>query len=462
VTRLPRSEPPLGGPRVAFAAILIGAAVLRLVGIRHGLPYGSLLDPDEQNVVPRAWRMVHGGGADPHFFDWPTLVTYLEAPFQWWHPSPSYLTGRLVVVGLGVLGVAAAWWLGSAAYGTVAGAVAAATTAVATTHVAYSHAAVTDVPLTTFITVALALLVMNQPELAGVAIGVATAAKYPGALLLVPLVVLTWRRWGTLAISAALAAVAFAVASPYTILRVGDAWSALRRVQAQHRRGWLGFEHDHWSGFAFTGRLWDAIGPVLLIALAGLVAALMRRKRPEDVVLASFFVAYYVSLLPLHSHFDRYVLPLVPVCGALAGRLRGIAAVTLLLLVVPFAWSARNDARLTRTDTRVAAARWIDAHVPKGATIAAESSTAVPRGYRVLPLRLPLPGKPADRSLARLRGRAGWVLVSGAVADRVERARDRYPQDAAFYSQLEARTRRVLRIEPGDGLSGPWVALYRL
>jgi hypothetical protein len=188
----------------------------------------------------------------------------------------------------------------------------------------------------------------------------------------------------------------------------------------------------------------------------------MRRKRPEDVVLASFFIAYFVSLLPLHSHFDRYVLPLVPVCGALAGRLRGIAAVTVLLLVVPFAWSARNDARLTHTDTRVVAARWIDAHVPKGATIAAESSTAVPEGYRVVALRLPLPGKPADRNVAQLRGRAGWVLVSGAVADRVERARDRYPQDAAFYSQLESRTRRVLRIEPGDGLSGPWVALYRL
>ena len=462
MTRPLRSDSPLGGPPVAFAAILIGAAALRLVGIRYGLPYGSILDPDEQNVVPRAWRMVHGGGADPHFFDWPTLVTYLEAPFQWWQASPSYLTGRLVVVGLGVLGVAAAWWLGSAAYGTVAGAVAAATTAVATTHVAYSHAAVTDVPLTTFITIALALLVLDQPELAGVAIGIATAAKYPGALLLVPLVVVAWRRWGTLAISVALAVVAFAVASPYTILRAGDAWSALRRVQAQHRRGWLGFEHDHWSGIAFVGRLWDALGPVLVIAIVGLVAAFVRRKRPADVVLASFFVAYFVSLLPLHSHFDRYVLPLVPVCGALAGRLRGIAAVTLLLLVVPFAWSAREDARLTDTDTRVVAARWIDAHVPKGATIAAESSTAVPPGYRVLSLRLPLPGEPGDRDLPSLRGAARLVLVSGAVADRVERARDRYPQAAAFYSDLESKTLRVLRIEPGHGLSGPWVALYRL
>ena len=79
-------------------AILAGAAALRLVGIQYGLPYGSLLDPDEQNVVPRAWRMTHGGGLDPHFFDWPTLVTYAVAPFQAWQAAPSYLAGRLVIV----------------------------------------------------------------------------------------------------------------------------------------------------------------------------------------------------------------------------------------------------------------------------------------------------------------------------------------------------------------------------
>ena len=28
-----------------------------------------LLNPDEQNIVPRAWRMIHGGGLDPHWFD---------------------------------------------------------------------------------------------------------------------------------------------------------------------------------------------------------------------------------------------------------------------------------------------------------------------------------------------------------------------------------------------------------
>jgi 4-amino-4-deoxy-L-arabinose transferase-like glycosyltransferase len=443
-----------GGPRAALGAILAGAAALRLVGIQYGLPFGSLLDPDEQNVVPRAWRMTHGGGLDPHFFDWPTLVMYLLAPFQAWHGEPSYLTGRLVIVALAVAGVGAAWWLGAAAYGTVAAAVAAIVTAVESTHVAFSHAAVTDVPLTTFVTIALALLVTGRFELAGIAIGLAAAAKYPGALVVVPLLVVAWRQWRRLALSLALAFAAFFAAAPFVILDAGSTWSALTRIQREHRRGWLGFEHDHWSGVAFAGRLWDGLGPVLVIAAVALVVALVKRSRRGDVVLGTFVLAYYASLLPLHSHFPRYVLPLVPALGALAGRFRAFAPVTLLLLVVPLAWSIRDDARLTRTDTRIVATRWIAAHVPQGSTIAAESSTAVPAGYPVVPIPLPLPGHDAPVDV----GSATWVLVSGAVADRVVAARDVYPQRAAFYARLP---QPAFRLRAQDGTSGPWVAVYR-
>jgi 4-amino-4-deoxy-L-arabinose transferase-like glycosyltransferase len=444
-----------GGPRTALAAILGAAAALRLVGVQYGLPYGSLLDPDEQNVVPRAWRMVHGGGLDPHFFDWPTLTMYLVAPFQAWEGRPSYLAGRFVIVALALAGVAAAWWLGDRAYGTAAGAVAAAVVAVDSTHVAISHAAVTDVPLTTFVTIALALLVTGRLEWAGAAIGIATAAKYPGVVLVVPLVVLAWKRWARLAVSLTLAVFTFAAAAPYVLVDAGSTWSALRRIQAEHRRGWLGFEHDHWSWIAFTQRLWDGIGPVLLLAAVGLVLALAQRRTRADLVLGSFVIAYAVSLAPLHSHFPRYVLPLVPALGALAGRLRAATPVTLLLLVVPLTWSIRDDKRLTRTDTRIVAAHWIDAHVPKGAKIAAESSTAVPPGYDVLPIPLPLPGHDARPDLDGAR----WALVSGAVADRVLAAQDRYPRRAAFYAELR---RPAFRTQAHDGLYGPWVAVYRL
>jgi 4-amino-4-deoxy-L-arabinose transferase-like glycosyltransferase len=140
--------------------------VLRLVGVTYGLPY-ALLNPDEQSIVPRAWDMTHGGGLDPGWYDYPSLVIELLAPFQIGLNEPSYLAARLMVIVVGVAGVAAAWWLGNRAYGHLAGFVAAGFTAVATTHVAYSRTAVTDVPFTTLATCSLALLVSRRFEVAG-------------------------------------------------------------------------------------------------------------------------------------------------------------------------------------------------------------------------------------------------------------------------------------------------------
>ena len=133
-----------GGAATALAAILAGAAALRVVGIQYGLPFGNLLNPDEASIVPRAWKLVHGGGGDPHWFDYPTLLMYVNAPFQAWQSEPSFLTARIVGVVLSLGAIAAAWWLGQRAYGT--GVVAAAAVAVCTIEVAYSRAAVTDVP----------------------------------------------------------------------------------------------------------------------------------------------------------------------------------------------------------------------------------------------------------------------------------------------------------------------------
>ena len=72
MSRLPRSDLRHAAP-LALAGILLLAAALRLVGIRYGLPY-PLLNPDEANIVPRAWEMSHGGGLDPGWYDYPSLL----------------------------------------------------------------------------------------------------------------------------------------------------------------------------------------------------------------------------------------------------------------------------------------------------------------------------------------------------------------------------------------------------
>ena len=447
---------------LALAAILVLAAVLRLVGIRYGLPF-PLLDPDEASIVPRSWRMVHGGGLDPHWFDYPSGLMYVLAPFQAWQHEPSYLAARLVVAAFGVGAVAGSWWLGSVAYGRRAALVAAAAVAVCSTHVAYSHVAVTDVPLTAAIAVSLGLAVTGRLEWAGLAAGVATGFKYPGVLLIVPLAVVGYHQLKRLAVSLALVVVGFVVTSPFVFLHPSQAWADASRVNRLARAGWLGFEHDGSAPVAFAHRLWGGLGPVLAIAVAGLAIALWRRRR-ADLVLASFTLAYSLTLLPLHAHFGRYVLPLVPPLGALAGRLRPLVPLTLALLVIPLVWSIRADRALTRHDTRVAAHAWIERHLPRGSALAADSSTPPLAGLRVLPLALPGPGRPSDpnRDVARLRSQGiRYVVVTGAVEDRIQAAASDYPSETRFLRALGSQ-RLVYGVRPGNGLVGPWVRVYRL
>ncbi len=454
------------GDRAALAAlggILALAAALRIVGLGYGLPY-PLLNPDEESIVPRAWEMTHGH-LDPGWYDYPSLLMALLAPLQAPFGEPSYGAARAVAVAIGVAGVAAAWWLGRQAYGFWAGVVGAAAVAVATTHVAYSRMAVTDVLLTLGVTCALALAVSGHIEWAGIAVGLAASAKYPGVLAAVPVLVAGWGRWRALARAAALAVAAFAVTSPFVLVHAGAAWDDIDRVQRLARLGWLGFEHDPATPLAYLDRAWDTVGPLLVLSVLGLVAAVLRRSR-TDLVLVSFLAVWAVQLQPINQHFDRYVLPVVPVLAVLAGSIRVLAPVALVTLAVPLVWSIGDARDLTRTDTRLRADAWLATNVPPRVLVAADPSTLPLAGRRVVRFELPGPGRPFDarRDLERLR-RDGvrYLLVSGAVTDRVLAARDDYPREARFYDAAARRLETVFEAEPGRaGLGGPWVRVYRV
>ena len=448
---------------VPLAAVLALAAALRIVGAGSGLPL-PLLNPDETNIVPRAWDVVHGGGLDPGWYDYPSLLFLLLAPTQIGLDEPSYGAARAVAVLVGVLGVAAAWWLGRAAYGGLAGLTGAVGVAVATTHVAYSRMAVTDVLLTLGVTVTLALLVSGRLEWAGVAAGLAASAKYPGAVLAVPLVVAGIGAWRRVATALGLAALAFVLTSPFVVVHAGAAWADFHHVQQLAQDGWLGFEDDPPTPLAFGLRLWETIGPVLVVAAVGVVVALRRRER-SDLVLLSFAGAYALSLLPSEAHFDRYVLPLVPVLAVLAGRRKPLAILALVACVVPLWWSVADARSLTGRDPRLDAAAWIDRVVPRGDLVAADPSTLPLEGRRVLRLRLPGPGRPFDsrRDLAVLRTEGvRWLVVGGSVTDRVLAASASYPREARFYRELEQLRPAYATPEQPGRRARPWLRVYRV
>ena len=445
-------------------AILALAAALRLVGSRYGLPL-SVLNPDETSIVPRAWRMGHGH-LDPGWYDYPSLLMAVLAPVQAVFGAPAFGAARLVAVAVGLGGVGATWWLGRRAYGTGAAIVGAATVAVATTHVAYSRMAVTDVLLTLAITCVLALAVEGRIEWAGLAVGLAASAKYPGAIAVVPVVVAGWGRWRALGRAAALAVAGFALTSPFVLIHAGAAWDDVSRVQRLARAGWLGFENDPITPVAYLDRLWEAIGPLLLVAAVG------RRRR---------------ALAP-HPHRPRAALVrgrLLADADAAAGALRPLR---------PAARAGARRARRERPGRRSScpssrcSCRSPGAPMPPASSLAPTPACAPTPGWpRMSPAaigspptrrRCPCPaetssgsssparGAPSDpeRDLARLR-RQGveWVIVSGAVTDRVLAAPDSYPREASFYAQLGHTLEPAFGVFPDEpGLAGPWVRVYRL
>ena len=289
--------------------------------------------------------------------------------------------------------------------------------------------------MTLGVAVALGLMVTRRLPAAGVvAIGVAAGpARHSPFILLVPLVVASWGQWRRLAILATLAPVAFAVTSPPFVVHLSSGFletSAARCSAPRLAR--------------FRGRLADADrvrrpplggdGPALLVALLGLVSALVQRTH-ADKILAAFVLAYFRDA----AAPGRPLRPLSPVL-LVPGARRCRQAVRAL----GFRNLAGDPARLAagsatpaswRRRMRVVAHDWMEANLTPGVLVAADPSTATPEeclGSSGLRRRAPDARPIPNGTSPGLRGMGvGYVVVTGAVADRVAAAKAHYPRTPA-------------------------------
>jgi prepilin signal peptidase PulO-like enzyme (type II secretory pathway) len=215
-----------GAIAIGISAIVVLATVLRVIGLKFGLP--AVYNPDEVAIMSRALAFATGD-LNPHNFLYPTF--YFYALFAWigasfvvsWiaglvpsvaafqtqfftDPTNIYLVGRLLGVVCGVMTVALTYMMGTRLAGPRAGIAAALFLAVAPTHVRDSHYVKHDVPVTLAIALAqLAILrVLTQPIdrnlraaiLAGAACGIAFSTHYYAVFLTLPLVLaIVVREW---------------------------------------------------------------------------------------------------------------------------------------------------------------------------------------------------------------------------------------------------------------------------
>jgi Dolichyl-phosphate-mannose-protein mannosyltransferase len=366
----------------------------------------ALYRPDEDVTVGRAMGILHGS-LDPHFADWPHLIFNLAAlwlaPFQLvglvHDQASAYLGVRILSAIIGTLTVLLVFDFARRAYGPLAGLFAATALVFAFLSVRDSHFATPDIALALACTLALYVayrtiaatggwpLVLN-----GIALGVAAAVKYNGALVLVGMTAAQIVRaraqstplievMGRITLIAVIGLATMLVSSPFLVLDPSMTAHGLGYI-VQH----LGTATAPSIGWVELGRaLWFGIDPALvLVALAGLGYAAWRRT-PADWILLAFILIYFAVIGTGRSVFFRYADPLIPpllILGGRAladlvartspGRVRRLAFSAALILVIAPALihDLRYDQLIQQTDTRTLAYDWLAQHVPRDGTVA--------------------------------------------------------------------------------------------
>ncbi|MEA2619877.1 MAG: hypothetical protein QOC97_650, partial [Chloroflexota bacterium] len=223
-----------------------------------------------------------------------------------------------------------------------------------------------------------------------------------------------------------------------------------------------------------------------------------RRDRRALAVLAAFAVSYLVGVSASPLHWDRYVIPLVPIIGIaaaagvlaigdlavravsrrragrreaaaslaptrtpVAGGLPAIGvsgAIVIALLLPPMATVVATDRIRAQATTRAVATDWIVANLPPGSRIVEENGSAYTvAGFDVLRVF-----SLSDRSLDAYRaGGYRYLVWSSGMADRFQDA-VAYPREHAFYAALEATGRLVASFQPGPEHGGNWTRVYQI
>jgi 4-amino-4-deoxy-L-arabinose transferase-like glycosyltransferase len=484
-----------------LAVVLVCAGLLRLWALGSGIPHS--VHPDEPEIVVRAVRMMKTGDLNPHFFEHPSLVIYAQlfvscarflsgaAGGSWQSldqvgAADFYRAGRLLTAALGTATVLLVYLIATR-WGARHALLAAGLMAVTAAHVGASHFVLPDIPMTFLLTLALLLaLRAHEKETlgafawAGLASGLAAAAKYPGALSLFFPLTAAWMTPGATpsrvvcAVAASGAAAAgFLVGTPYALL---DLPGFLNGVAGLANR--YGVRPPGSAGMQlYLEYLRDGLGwPALLLTLAGFSLGIVRAvKGPGRVrwtLLVGFGLVYGYFLGNRTLVDERHLLPLLPLACILAAiavvsgvsllrrfeiprapRTALIAALTIMAVLPPAVRAIQLDRRLGRSSTQALAYAWIEQHVPRGSRFIIEADVLhLPdESYPTIQI-----GRPSARVHDDGRARADYLVTTSDVGPEFGRA------PAGLEGHGLASLTEVARIEPDSDRPGPTLRIYKL
>jgi hypothetical protein len=278
-----------------------------------------------------------------------------------------------------------------------------------------------------------------------------------------------WRLYGAVLLSA----LAFLAITPYALLDWPTFWEDLRFEAQHYAAGHVGMEGQalRW----YLGYLWRAEGPLIILALAEMGRAALRRDRPL-LLIGGFCLLYLVFVSRFAVRNPWTIMPIVPALLVLAAswlahayrwlraRLdslqRPLACVASGLMMALLAWPAAGTIREARVlaapGARVTASRWIADNVATGSRLVIESygAYADPSAYVVRGV-----ARMIDQSLsAYIEEDWAYLIFGEGMYGRFFQDPERYAAEVAAYETLFQQCEHV-RTFADEGFG---VRIYRL
>ncbi|MEV4421214.1 glycosyltransferase family 39 protein [Patulibacter sp. NPDC049589] len=405
---------------IAVGVLVLVGLVLRLWGIRSGLPYAYNAD-ESAHFLPQAVGMFRGD-LDPHYFINPPGFTYAThiglrlrfggADSVWsafaTDPGSVFVVGRIVSALIGVTSVWLVYLAGVRLLDRRTGLLAAGLLSVSFLPVFYGHLALNDAP--TVAPVALGLWgsagVLRYGRdrdylIAGVAVGLAAAFKYTGGIVLLPVLIGAVIQAaqpdgrvpavrGTMLAFVAFA-VGFVAANPYALLNFDDFWFGIAHQSSAaggETTTKLGSTRGGGVGFYLWTLTWG-LGIVPLVAAAGALVPLWRDDRRVWLLLVPTTIIFLLFMSVQGRFFARWLLPVYPAIALLAGyagtrvvelvefrrprwSVAALVVVGLLLCGQGLSGSVHVARILAREDTRNETRDWMVKHIPADRKIVLE------------------------------------------------------------------------------------------
>lgn len=417
---------------VLIGVIIFIALVIRIWGISYDLPY--IYHPDEPVPIGIGYNMLITGDFNPHFFDWPSLIIYINLFIQGlylflenifggsstatnplvglamgvvYSPKPIIvLLGRLTTVTVGIGTILPVIWSGKGIFkSTKIGALAGLMMTIVSTNVALNRFITPDSYATFFLTIVLlaSISIYRRGQtwayiVAGVCLGLAVSSKYNTGLIIIVFFVGHFLRTGwrgykdyRLYLVPFLGSLTFAATTPYALLDFHSFYAGFSSTGKHYAAGHAGMEGDtlRW----YLTYMWRTAGIVYILAALAIVRGIYMRSK-EIVLLAVFPIVYFAFISSFTVRNDRTFLPLTPFLFLLAASLFAdlfskakslsskllrrfaLSALVCLLvvgLIIPIRKTIMDTFQLTTVNSREAARVWIDDNLPLGSKIAIES-----------------------------------------------------------------------------------------